>query len=182
MIVNNVVNLIGNDCFRIFSRGVKIRALKSWEGGIKHHGFTYYPRYPDEVDKKIDPPKLWMVQRIKPFSGNHWKLKDMLRAIGLGDDDKSSKVVAVKNIPEMNSKLYKIKHLIKITPIKFMNGEPTAEDINYCHLNEWGEFTITKKIDPKRLEQTEKFINDPKHLDAATKRKQSRLKWENPWE
>ncbi|XP_022196116.2 39S ribosomal protein L30, mitochondrial [Nilaparvata lugens] len=182
MNINNCVNLIGKDFFRVFSREYKIRALKSWEGGIKHHGFTYYPRSPYEVDKKMDPPKLWMVQRIKPFAGNHWILKDILTAIGLGVDAKISKVVAVKNIPEFNAKLYRIKHLVKITPIKFINGEPTAEDINYCNLNEWGEFTITKKIDSKRLEQTEKFINDPMHLDSDTKRKQSRLKWINPWE
>ncbi|XP_075227001.1 mitochondrial ribosomal protein L30 [Lycorma delicatula] len=157
---------------------------KSWTNGVKYHGFTYYPRYPDEKDPPVDPPKLFMVQRIKPFHGNWFKLKRILTNIGLGEDEKMSKVVVVKNIPEMNRELWKIKHLVKITPVKFMNGEPTNDDINYCHLNEWGELTITKKIsdlETKKLELTDEFLNDPLHLDADTKKKDSRLKWLNPY-
>lgn len=93
-------------------------------------------------------------------------------------------VAIVKNIPENNARLWKIKHLIKITPINFPNGEPTAEDINYTHLKENGDCIVIKNIETlnKRLDAAENFAKDKKVIDSQTVHKDSRLKWVNSWE
>jgi large subunit ribosomal protein L30 len=56
--------------------------------------------------------------------------------------------VIVKNTPQMNKLLYQIKHLIKIKPLTFPNGEPSAEDIQAgaTVLNEYGEMFVHKKL------------------------------------
>lgn len=90
-------------------------------------------------------------------------------------------VAVVKNIPENNARLWKIKHLIKITPINFPNGEPTMTDLNYTYLKENGDCIVIKNIDSfnQRLEAAEK--KDKNELDLDTMRKESRLKWLNNW-
>lgn len=89
----------------------------------------------------------------------------------------------MKNIPENNARLWKIKHLIKITPITFPHGEPSEEDINHTFLKENGECFVIKNIDTlnKRLEATEEFEKKEKLLNGEDLRKDSRLKWLNNW-
>lgn len=92
-------------------------------------------------------------------------------------------VAIVKNIPEINSQLWKIKHLIKITPITFPNGMPTENDIDCTYLKENGELMVIKELKPTSevLKATENFENDPKKLDTVTLRINSRKKWLNGW-
>lgn len=92
-------------------------------------------------------------------------------------------IAIVKNIPENNARLWKIKHLIKVVPINFPNGEPTADDLNHTYLKENGDCLVIKNIDSlnKRLEASEKFENDKSILDGVTLRRDSRLKWDNNW-
>jgi len=72
-----------------------------------------------------------------------------------------SDVVIVKNTPQMNKKLYQIKHLVKIHPLTFPNGEPTAEDIKAgaTVLNEYGEMFVHK-----RLEGNNQLVPPPEPL------------------
>lgn len=81
----------------------------------------------------------------------------------------------------MNAKLWKIKHLIKVTPITFPYGEPTEEDIKYTILKENGQCIVTKTLQPElqKIEALEKFENDPKKMDSTTIKKDSRHKWNN---
>lgn len=92
-------------------------------------------------------------------------------------------VAIVKNIPENNQRLMKIKHLIKIEPIVFPYGEPTKDDINYSFLKENGECVVIKNVNAKelekRLEATDKFEKDEKQLDGEVLRRDTRLKWLN---
>lgn len=92
-------------------------------------------------------------------------------------------IAIVKNIPENNSRLWKIKHLIKITPIVFPYGEPTENDIHATFLKENGECIVHKEIviEAERIKIAEDFRNDVKKLDSDTLKKDSRLKWLNPW-
>lgn len=87
----------------------------------------------------------------------------------------------VKNIPEVNSRLYKIKHLIKITPIRTPDGVPDDPSMGY--LRDDGVFVVSKKLKPDslRLKLTEDFQTDPVRLDPDTIKKQARDKWLNPW-
>lgn len=105
----------------------------------------------------------------------------MLKDLGL--DGKQSDFAVVKNIPENNARLWKIKHLIKVTPITFPYGEPTADDIKHTILKENGECLVTKDIGPVeiRLEARTNFDEHPKRLDTELLRKDLRLKWLNPW-
>ncbi|GLV43748.1 uncharacterized protein CBL_06928 [Carabus blaptoides fortunei] len=111
--------------------------------GIQYPGFTYYPRFPEFKDPEYEPSKLFRVQRIKPVKGNpHWE-KRILQVLKL--DGKQGDVAIVKNIPENNAMLWKIKHLIKIAPITFPNGVPTEDDLDCTHLRENGELVVNKR-------------------------------------
>lgn len=88
-------------------------------------------------------------------------------------------VAIVKNIPENNARLWKIKHLVAVDAITFPFGEPTENDIKYTFLKDDGECIVTKEIaiDPKRLEAAENFINDATKLDKDTLKRDALLKW-----
>lgn len=159
---------------------VIVNNLKRWTGGIKYPGFKYFPRELNiHKDPPIQPTKLLMVQRVKPFKGNAYWLKKILCDFKL--DEKGEGLAIVKNIPEINARLYKIKHLVKITPIRTPDGIPDDPSMGYLH--EDGVFVVSKKLEPNslRLKLTEDFQTDPARLDAETLKKQSRDKWLNPW-
>lgn len=80
--------------------------------------------------------------------------------------------------------LWKVKHLIKVTPINFPYGEPTEADINNTVLKENGDCIVIKDIETlnNRLEAAQKFKSDPKILDGETLRRDSQLKWNTAWE
>ncbi|XP_055389139.1 39S ribosomal protein L30, mitochondrial [Condylostylus longicornis] len=151
------------------------------EDKMKFGKIIYYPRTPDHKDPPITPSKLFRVQRVKPVKGNPYWEKRILKDLGL--DGKQSDFTVVKNIPENNARLWKIKHLLKITPITFPYGEPTENDINNTILKENGECLVAKelKISDQRIEATEIFEKDANRLDGETLRKDSRLKWLNAW-
>lgn len=138
-------------------------------------------RTPDHQDPPVEPAKLFRVQRIKPVKGNPFWEKRLLKDLGL--DGKQSDFTVVKNIPENNARLWKIKHLIKVTPITFPYGEPTAQDVKHTILKENGECLVTKDIGPVevRYAARDAFDKEPKRLDTELLRKDSRLKWLNPW-
>lgn len=93
-------------------------------------------------------------------------------------------IAIVKNIPENNARLWKIKHLIKITPIYFPYGEPTLEDLNYTHLRPDGECIVVKeiKVADERIEQTQAFKENPLRMDGTTLTRDTRLKWMQAWQ
>lgn len=90
----------------------------------------------------------------------------------------------VKNTPQVNKDLYKIKHLIKIIPIKFVNGLPKDGDYTGTLLKDNGEFIVMDKlkVDEKTMEATEKYFKDVKRLEGQTLKKCLRLKWLNPFD
>lgn len=95
----------------------------------------------------------------------------------------TGEIVILKNIPEINAMLYKIKHLIKITPIRTPDGLPPEGDLYSGYLKDNGEFVVSQKLKPNlgKLELTQEFQTEPGRLDAETLIKQSRYKWLNPW-
>uniref|UniRef100_A0A0A9WFI6 39S ribosomal protein L30, mitochondrial n=1 Tax=Lygus hesperus TaxID=30085 RepID=A0A0A9WFI6_LYGHE len=161
--------------------GVKIGGLKSWTGGIEYDGFRFFPRHPDHKDPPYEPTKLFMVQRTKPFKGNEWKLKKILKEFDL--HGKVGEISIVKNTTEVNKKLYKVKHLIKLTPIKTPYGVPDDGDLSAGNLSEDGTFVYSKKLipDPERIQLAKDFQTEPSRLDSPTLVKQSRDRWLNPW-
>ncbi|CAG2061002.1 unnamed protein product [Timema podura] len=91
--------------------------------------------------------------------------------------------VVVKNIPEVNARLWKIKHLVEITPITFPQGPPQEGDYGGTFLKENGEFVVSPRlqVDSARIEETAKFIGDESKMDGPTLKKQLRLRWLNPF-
>ncbi|XP_037929245.1 39S ribosomal protein L30, mitochondrial-like [Teleopsis dalmanni] len=152
-----------------------------FKDGKKYEKIIYYPRTPEDEDPPVEPSKLFRVQRIKPVKGNPYWEKKILRDLGL--DQKQSDFTVVKNIPDNNARLWKIKHLIKVTPITFPYGEPTEDDTKHTYLKENGECIVTKDIGPiqERLQASNKYDCDPKRLDTDLLKKDARLKWLNPW-
>lgn len=92
-----------------------------------------------------------------------------------------NEIAIVKNIPEINAMLWKVKHLVSVTPIVFPYGEPTENDVDHLFLKENGQCLVTKeiKVDETRLSATEQFRDQPTRLDGETLRKDSRLKYLN---
>lgn len=95
-----------------------------------------------------------------------------------------SDVAVVKNIPEVNAMLWKVKHLVDIQPVLFPYGEPTMNDINHTFTKENGECIVTKEIkfDESRMLARNEFDEKPERLDGATLKNNSRLKWLNGYE
>lgn len=152
-----------------------------YNNGVKYEGIYYYPRTTDHKDPPISPAKLFRVQRIKPVKGNPYWEKRILKDLGL--DGKQGNFTVVKNIPENNARLWKVKHLIKVTPITFKYGEPTENDIKHTILKENGECIVTKEIGKleERFDALEEFESDPKRLDTDLLKRDARLKWLNNW-
>jgi large subunit ribosomal protein L30 len=99
----------------------------------------------------------------------------------LFDSFQKSDIAIVKNIPEVNAILYKIKHLVKITPIQCPSGMPEEGDYEGTCLTEYGEFKVSPqlKVDQKQIQATETFAKDKRKFDGETLRKLLRLKWLN---
>ncbi|KAJ8734221.1 hypothetical protein PYW07_014772 [Mythimna separata] len=168
---------------KVFTPLVSIIRSKGYKppGGIRYPGgIVYYPRHPDHKDPPVTPSKLFRVERIKPSKHQPHYLKHILREFNILEECENQ-VTVVKNIPEINSKLWKIKHLIKVTPIQFPYGEPTKDDINYTILKENGQCVVTKKLEPKQeqIEALEQFENNKKKMDSDTLKRDSRYKWDN---
>lgn len=73
--------------------------------------------------------------------------------------------------------LWKVKHLVKITPINLPDKLPTTDDLNGTYLHENGTLYVIPKVDPVRYEATEKFEKDPKKLNRDLISEKLRLKW-----
>nr|CAD7453172.1 unnamed protein product [Timema tahoe] len=136
----------------------------------------------DHEDPSFEPPKLFLVKRIKHIKGNPYWDKQILKTFGLYSW-KGHPSVVVKNIPEVNARLWKIKHLVEITPITFPQGPPQEGDYGGTFLKENGEFVVSPRlqVDSARIEETAKFIGDESKMDGPTLKKQLRLRWLNPF-
>lgn len=137
-------------------------------------------RYPDFKDPPYQPSKLFRVQRIKPLKGVPYYEKHILAEFKL--DGKRSDVVILKNIPETNERLWKVKHLVEIKPITFPDGFPTSPKGTY--LKENGELRVMKSLEPceQRLQLSEDFRKQIDRIDGDTLRRDSRKKWLDGWD
>jgi len=112
----------------------------------------YYP-HKDEQIPEVEASPVLMVQRVKQLKGEPWFNKDYCRQLGLGKTEKMSKLSFVPNIPSVSLILFKIKHLITITPITFPNGMPDDfdPDKHGYKLTTKGEFVVhpSLRVDPE---------------------------------
>lgn len=139
-----------------------------------------------------------MVKRVKSFYCNPWWEKETLKSLKLDEVveimfirykvinslfaqalflQKSQGPVILKNTPDVCGLLWKVKHLVKITPIKLPDKMPTTDDLNATYLHENGTFSVIPKVDPARVEATEKYANNPKKMTREYLKEVLRLKW-----
>ncbi|KAF7997742.1 hypothetical protein HCN44_009140 [Aphidius gifuensis] len=157
------------------------RIPKAWKKDVKRYeSVNYYPRFPDHEDPPIEPTKLLVVRRCKPYKGNPWWDKQVLDAFKLKDSQ--GEIAIVKNTPEICSLLWQIKHLIEITPLRAPDKLPEKDGPQSTWLHENGDLLIAPRVDPIREKATIDFINNPKHLDTETLQHELRMRWLNPYD
>lgn len=152
------------------------RDLRIWKDDlVKYDLVKYYPRNKNHVDPPVTPAKVFMITRVKPFKGNPWWDKDVLLEIGL--KEVGMEPTFVKNTPEMCRMLWKVKHLIKIVPVKFPDKPFEVNDSTEYYFHENGTLQIGGKLDPARVNASESFRNSMKRLDNETISEKLRLQW-----
>jgi len=87
--------------------------------------------------------------------------------------------VIVKNTPNMCSMLWKVKHLIEVIPIQLPDKLPSVDDLSGTYLHHNGTFSVIPKVEPVRIEATEKFMTDSKKLDREYIQDVLRKQWFN---
>uniref|UniRef100_A0A224Z2S6 Large subunit ribosomal protein L30 n=1 Tax=Rhipicephalus zambeziensis TaxID=60191 RepID=A0A224Z2S6_9ACAR len=116
-------------------------------------------------------PKLFLVERVMPYTGTPYWERNILKLLKLvpSKEDRKAHIARplgsrtiVKNTPFMCKMLWQVKHLVKVTPITFPDGEPT-EVTTGTHLSRDGVF---RKVPP--LEVQEQQLLEPA---TYTKRK-----------
>lgn len=125
---------------------------------------------------------MFRVQRIKPVKGTPYWERKLLTDLGLVE--KMSDFTIVKNIPENNARLWKIKHLLKIDPIDFPQGIPVESNKHLAFVKDNGECVIAndeKRRVVARIEAIEVFKNDAKQMSTDNLKRDSRMKWLNPY-
>lgn len=103
-------------------------------------------------------PKLFLVERVMPYYGApHWE-KNILQLLKLAPSKEDRKAhisrpvgsrTIVKNTPFICKMLWQVKHLVKVTPITFPDGEPT-EVTTGTHLGRDGVF---RKVPPLQVQE-----------------------------
>lgn len=155
------------------------------DGGLQYYGFVYYPRDPNNVEalspEEVSP--LFMVRRTVKFGRLEWWYKDILMDLGLDKYPSSmSDTVIVKNIPEVNEKLFRVKHLVEISPVKLPPNLPLDADPAHCSFSDDAElFYHPDEVIPDDL------LQDPDdELRVKFKFREllddSRKKWQDAWD
>ena len=85
----------------------------------------------------------------------------MIVFTGIGLDAPMDKIAVVPNTPTMCYKLFSVKHLVEIIPLKFPMGFPSDEEFDAaaCRINSRGEFYYHPKlkVENERLEGGERM-------------------------
>ncbi|XP_037070982.1 39S ribosomal protein L30, mitochondrial-like [Pollicipes pollicipes] len=137
-------------------------------------------RFPDRPDPPVTPAKLHRIQLIAPLQGQPYWIKDTCRQLGLHEGRSTRTVGAVnvvKNIPEVNAMLYTVKHVIRVDPITFPDGQPANDDLDGWQLLEDGRVVrnAAMRVTPVVTEY------DRLKLAPATVRERLRLRWIKPF-
>jgi len=164
-----------------FKRGKIINKVARLDPeGIQYEGFTYFPRFPGEKDPPYEPSKLFMITRVLSLRRlPYWEKYIMERHLRLG---RTNDTCIVKNTPKMNAMLYKVKHVIKITPITFPYGMP--DDPSKGYLDDHGRFISYNLLNSVPLEEAVEETKQlrEKSVDSETLKRRLNLKWYQRWD
>nr|CAG4641253.1 EOG090X0EYV [Eulimnadia texana] len=155
--------------------------IRNPDGSIRYPGFTYYPRHPDEKDPPIQPSKVHMVELIKKLKGRPYWEKDTIRHLKL--DEEKERITFVPNTPHTNAMLWKVKHLVRITPVTFPQGLPRDGDVRGARIKENGEVVFVPQLKEDAIVAEKQAVapKDPSTMDTDTLKKYLRNQWVKPW-
>ena len=151
---------------------IKYKGNKNSGGDDK---IAYYPHVGEQIPDEPPSPVLMVEKRETGKSQPYW-IKDYLTQIGrflqflnvlvsiwyffsgLGEMERVGKKVFLPNTPSVGMLLYRMKHMVKITPLKFPNGIPENFDPNVhgFDLSADGKFTITEHQTGESVESLSK--------------------------
>ena len=94
-----------------------------------------------------------------------------------------SDIAIIPNTPQYSALLFKVKHLIRITPITLPQGIPDASDLSGARLQENGQLVFVPQLkkDAEQAELQQIQETPSNHMDGETLRKHLRLNWIKPW-
>jgi len=153
---------------------------KGWKINTGEDKVTYYPHAGEEIPQ--DPPSpVLMVEKIKNLQGEPYWLKDYCEQLGLGTQEKIGKMAFLPNTPSVGLLLFKIKHLVKITPVTFPNGMPDdfSPDTHGFRLTSKGEFIVTDR--PAESLDSIAMRADWMKITKDMIYKEARKHWVKPW-
>ncbi|CAK9821752.1 39S ribosomal protein L30, mitochondrial [Anthophora retusa] len=149
---------------------------KAWlKDAVRYEYVKYHPRVKSHVDPPITPSKVLMVRRVKPFKGNPYWEKDILEELGFAKTPNDP--VFVKNTPEVCAMLWKVKHLVKISPVQLPENIPEVDEYTELYVDDFGKIHVTGKLDRVRYETTLADHNCMKRLRQETLKEKLRLLW-----
>jgi len=140
----------------------------------------YWPMEGDDMEQAPPSPVL-MVNRVKSLNKEPYYIKDYCEQIGLGHLEDLSRKVFLPNLPSVGLLLYRIKHLVKITPVTFPQGMPEDFDPDkYGYkLKQNGEFIVT----PTKAESIESIVSRAEWMKLSKWdiSKEARRHWKKPF-
>jgi len=111
---------------------------------------VYWPHRGEEWPRPEEdpPPLVLLVERVVSESGEPWWIKEALEKLGLLTGSYRGKRVAVPNMTHYTSLVYKVKHLVRVTPVSFPNGVPSEADFDpqMAKMTDNGEFVYHPKV------------------------------------
>ena len=144
----------------------------------------YYPHKGEEPwPKDYVPSPVLLVQKVKPLKGEPWWHKMDCERIGLGVWAPIKKVVALPNLSFYNALLYRIKHLIKITPVDFVDDLPPPEEFDpkCAKITHDGKFLYHSKIGV-HSDVLMAETSDELKVSVDTHKAESMQNWKYPWQ
>jgi len=140
----------------------------------------YYPHAGEEIPQEPPSPVL-MVKRMKTLVGEPYWIKDYCEQLGMGVTQNIGKMAFLPNTPSVGLLLFKIKHIVKITPLTFPNGMPDdfTPDTHGFRLTSTGEFIVTDR--PAESTDSIAMRADWMKIDHTMISRVARRHWDKPY-
>ena len=139
----------------------------------------YFPHKGEEIPTAPASPIL-LVKRVKTFKCQPWWHRETMDRLGLGEGAPEDKIAVLPNMPTICYKLFSVKHLIEIIPLKFPMGFPSDEefDPSCCRINSRGEFLYHPKL---KVEEVTTKVKTEMLLTEEAVEKKARRDWYEPY-
>lgn len=166
----------------------------NWDEDIdddQHFDMKYFPHKDEEntglwAERNTEgytPPIVLLVERTKPIRGQPWYHKEILEKLGIGKASYHGKRVAIPNMSFYTSKLYQVKHMIKITPVTFPHGVPSQDEFDpkMAQMTVDGKFLYHPKIKEQNIKLDSGCAPDRLKIKESTYKDDAHKHWNTPY-